>query len=50
MFEYIKPDVQIISFMANEKLASENDVENGFQLPSGAEDMSFNESIEDWGI
>lgn len=50
MMEYIKPDVQITAFFATERLANQIDtLDDSFQLPNGAEDMSFGEGVEDWG-
>ena len=50
MMEYIKPDVQITAFFATERLANQvKNLEDSFQLPSGAEDMSFGEGVEEWG-
>lgn len=44
MFEYVKPQAEITRFLAQERLATEND--DSIQLPGSVPSMS--EGIEDW--
>ena len=50
MFEYVKPSIEIISFVVREHFASSEDVDNN-QFPlDKTEDLSFSETVEPWSI
>ena len=49
MMEYLKPSVEIVSFLAKQALATEEDGTNNNEFPlDKTDDLSFNETVEPW--
>ena len=49
MMEYLKPSVEIISFLAKQALATEADDTNNNEFPlDKTDELSFVESVEPW--
>jgi len=49
MMEYVKPSVQIVSFLAKQALATEEDDTNNNEFPlDKTDDLSFGEAVEPW--